>query len=130
MGTIYETSSQFGVFVAVDNLYSAIIPGNEVYGDLEIGKSIRARVTKVREDGKLNLSVREKAYVQMYPDMEIIMKLLDSYNGVLPFTEKASPEVIKRETGMSKNEFKRAVGHLYKQHKIEIDNGKIRLAES
>lgn len=128
-GTIYETSPQFGMFVAVDNRYSAIIPANEVFGDLEIGKSIRARVTKVREDGKLNLSVREKAYVQMYPDMEIILNLLNSYNGVLPFTEKASPEVIKRETGMSKNEFKRAVGHLYKQRKIEINDGKIRLKE-
>ena len=56
------------------------------------------------------------------------MNLLDSYNGVLPFTEKASKEVIYRETGMSKNEFKRAVGHLYKERKITITDGKIRKA--
>ena len=54
------------------------------------------------------------------------MDLLERFSGVLPFTEKASPEVIKRETGMSKNEFKRAVGHLYKERKIEINDGKIR----
>lgn len=125
-GVIYESSDQFGMFVAVDNKYSAIIPRNEVYGNLEIGQAVRARVTKVRDDGKLNLSVREKSYVQMYPDMDVILNLLDSYSGVLPFTEKASPEVIKRETGMSKNEFKRAVGHLYKERKIEIIDGKIR----
>ena len=127
-GTIYESSDNFGLFVAVDDLYQAIIPKKEMYGDLEIGKVISARVTSLTDDGKLNLSVREKAYVQMYPDMDKIMNLLDSYNGVLPFTEKASKEVIYRETGMSKNEFKRAVGHLYKERKITITDGKIRKA--
>lgn len=125
-GTIYETSDNYGIFVAVDNKYSAIIPRNEEYGDLKIGSTIRARVTKVRDDGKLNLSVRDKSYMQIEPDSDKILELLDSYNGVLPFTEKASPEVIKRETGMSKNEFKRAVGHLYKQRIIDITDGKIR----
>lgn len=125
-GVIYEDSDNFGMFVAVDNIYSAIIPKNEEYGDLKIGDQIRCRVTKVRDDGKLNLSVREKAHVQMYGDMEIILDLLDKFSGVLPFTEKASPEVIKRETGMSKNEFKRAVGHLYKEKKVDITDGKIR----
>lgn len=128
-GVIYESSDNYGMFVAVDQIYSAIIPKNELYGDLHIGDRVRGRVTKVREDGKLNISVREKAYVQMYPDMEKILDLLDSYNGVLPFTEKASPEVIRRETGMSKNEFKRAVGHLYKERKITITDGRIRMAE-
>ncbi len=126
-GVIYESSDNFGLFVAVDQKYSAIIPKNESYGELSIGDCVRARVTKVRDDGKLNLSVREKAYLQINPDMEKILELLDSYGGVLPFTEKAAPEVIKRETGMSKNEFKRAVGHLYKERKILIEkDGHIR----
>lgn len=126
-GIIYESSDNYGFFVAVDQKYSAIIPKNESYGELSIGDRIKARVTKVREDGKLNLSVRERAYLQMNPDMDKILELLDSYGGVLPFTEKALPEVIKRETGMSKNEFKRAVGHLYKERKILIEkDGRIR----
>lgn len=130
-GVIYESSGNYGFFVAVDQKYSAIIPKNESYGELSIGDRIKARVTKVREDGKLNLSVREKAYLQMNPDMEKILELLDRYGGVLPFTEKALPEVIKRETGMSKNEFKRAVGHLYKERKILIEkDGHIRQAPS
>lgn len=127
-GTVYEKSDNYGMFVAVDDMYQAIIPKHEIFGDIRIGSQIRGRVTKVREDGKLNLSVRDKSYVQMYPDMDKILELLESYSGVLPFTEKASAEVIKRETGMSKNEFKRAVGHLYKQRKIIIEDGKIRLA--
>lgn len=125
-GIIYEDSDNYGMFVAVDNIYSAIIPKNEEYGNLKIGSTINGRVTKVREDGKLNLSVRDKAHIQMFSDMEIVLELLDRYSGVLPFSEKASPEVIKRETGMSKNEFKRAVGHLYKERKIMITDGKIR----
>ena len=128
-GIAYEQSDKFGIFVAVDGIYSAIIPKHEVYGDVAVGDRIHARVTKVREDGRLNLSVREKAHVQMLPDMDKILKLLQEYGGVLPFTEKADPEVIRRETGMSKNEFKRAVGHLYKERKIQINDGKIRLVE-
>ena len=112
-----------------DGIYSAIIPRQEVYGEVAVGDRIHARVTKVREDGRLNLSVRDKAHVQMYPDMEKILELLKEYGGVLPFTEKADPEVIRRETGMSKNEFKRAVGHLYKERRIQINDGKIRLVK-
>ena len=59
-------------------------------------------------------------------DANTIMKLLDSYSGVLPFTEKATPQVIERETGMSKAAFKRAIGRLLKAGKIQIVNGKIR----
>ena len=128
-GIAYEQSDKFGVFVAVDGIYSAIIPRQEVYGEVSVGDRIHARVTKVREDGRLNLSVRDKAHVQMYPDMEKILELLKEYGGVLPFTEKADPEVIRRETGMSKNEFKRAVGHLYKERRIQINDGKIRLVK-
>lgn len=125
-GLVFQESDNYGMFVAVDDIYSAAILKQELYGDIKPGDRIRARVSRVREDGRLNLSIREKAHVQIYPDMERILELLAQYGGVLPFTEKASPEVIKRETGMSKNEFKRAVGHLYKERKIVIDDGKIR----
>ena len=125
-GTPYEINDRLGVFVAVDNRYSAIIPRNELFGeDIKLGHSISLRVTKVRDDGQLNLCIRQKAYLQMEPDMEKILKLIDENGGVLPFGEKSDPETIKRYTGMSKNEFKRAVGHLYKEHKVQIENGKI-----
>ncbi len=125
-GRVYEISSNFGAFVAVDYCYSALIPKREMYGRVEIGEDIQARVTEVLEDGRLNLSIREKAYLQIDKDVEEIRKLLDSYGGALPFNDKASPEIIKRETGMSKNEFKRAVGHLLKAGRIEITESEIR----
>ena len=107
-GRVYEDSDNFGAFVAVDNLYSGLIPKKELYGDVRLGEDVRARVIQVREDGKLTLSVRDKAYLQMDADAERLLDILDSYEGVLPFGEKASPEVIAHETGMSKNEFKGA----------------------
>ena len=82
---------------------------------------VEARVTKVRDDGKLDLSPKEKAYIQMDADSELVMKVIDEFDGVLPFNDKASPEVIKREFDMSKNAFKRAVGHLLKEGKIKIN---------
>ena len=64
-GIIYETSDNFGVFVAVDDCYSALIPKREAFGRFRVGDSVSARVLKVREDGKLDLSGREKAFLQM-----------------------------------------------------------------
>ena len=127
-GRIYEISKNFGAFVAVDNCFSGLIPKKELFGDTElrIGDQVTARVVKVLEDGKLTLSVREKAYLQIQKDAEKIERLLDSYEGSLPFNDKAAPEVIAHETGMSKNEFKRAVGHLLKEGKIQITEKNIR----
>ena len=119
-GRVYEMSENFGAFVAVDNLYSALIPRKELYGEVELGKDVTARVIQVREDGKLTLSIRDKAYLQMDKDAELILSLMEEKGGFLPFTDKASPERIQQETGMSKNEFKRAVGRLLKERKIEI----------
>lgn len=127
VGRVYEFSDNFGAFVAVDNMYSALIPQGELYGKVELGTDVHARVVRVREDGKLSLGIREKAYLQMDKDAEELLGLLDSYAGVLPFNDKASPEIIKRETGMSKNEFKRAVGRLLKEGRIEIGEKVIRM---
>lgn len=125
-GYLYEISRQFGAFVAVDGRYSALIPPREMYGELKVGDTVKARVVKVHEDGKLDLSVRDKAYLIIETDADKVMRLIESFDGVLPFNDKASPEVIKRETNMSKNEFKRAVGHLLKNGRIEITEKSIR----
>lgn len=125
-GVIYEISEEFGAFVAVDEQFSGLIPKKGMYGRLQIGDTVTARVTDVKEDGKLDLDVREKAYLQIGTDAKKIMELIESYDGVLPFNDKGKPEMIKRETGMSKNEFKRAVGNLLKNGKIQITEKSIR----
>ena len=126
-GTIYEISENFGAFVAVDDRYSALVPKKEYYGNARIGDRVSARVTAVKEDGKLDLSLRAKAYLQIEKDAEKVLSVIDSFDGALPFADKASPEVIRREMQMSKNEFKRAVGHLLKEGRIEITERAIRV---
>lgn len=125
-GTIYQISENFGAFVAVDDRYSGLIPKREFFGQAGIGDRVEARVTAVKEDGKLDLSLREKTYLQLDKDAELVMKVIEEFDGVLPFNDKASPEVIKREFSLSKNAFKRAVGHLLKEKRIEITEKSIR----
>ncbi len=121
-GTIYETSDEFGIFVAVDNQYSALIPKKECYGSLKPGQQITARVTSVKADGKLDLSLRDRAHLQMDKDAEIIMKHLQKNDDYLPFNDKSDAESIKSEFNLSKNAFKRAVGKLLKEKKIIFMN--------
>lgn len=124
-GRVYEVSQNFGAFVAVDDQYTALIPAREVPSEVKPGDKIRARVTGVKEDGKLDLSIRDKAYIQMDEDAEFIMQVIDEYEGVLPFDDRVSPDIIRREFGLSKNAFKRAVGRLMKQGRVEIRDKKI-----
>lgn len=129
-GTVYEVSREFGVFVAVDDRYSALIPRKEVYGRMLIGQTVEARVTEVKADGKLDLSVRERIPEQMDRDADMILKRIEKNGGYLPFTDKAEPEQIKAEFGMSKAAFKRAVGRLLKQRKITIDEKQGKILQS
>lgn len=124
-GCLYEISRQFGAFVAVDNRYSALIPPKEMYGELRSVTMWKPGLSGYMRTASWT-GVREKAYLQIETDAEKVMKLIDSFDGVLPFTDKASPEVIRRELAMSKNEFKRAVGNLLKNGRIEITEKAIR----
>lgn len=119
-GIVYEISDNFGVFVAVDNRYSALVPKREAFVNVKVGDVVEARVVMVKEDGKLDLSVREKAFMQMDKDAQIIFDRLRQHGGSLPFTDKADPELIKKEFELSKNAFKRAVGRLLKEGKIRL----------
>ena len=124
-GRVYEISGNFGVFIAVDDRYSALIPAREAAGSYTVGDVLKLRVTGVKEDGKLDVSDRQKAYLQIDEDAEAVFLLIQDCGGVLPFDDKASPEVIKEEAGLTKNAFKRAVGHLLKEKKIEMKDGRI-----
>lgn len=119
-GYVYQINERMGAFVAVQDKYQGLIPKQELHRKLRIGETISLRVSEVREDGKLNLSMNRPAYQQMEEDSEMVYQAILSYDGVLPFTDKATPEVIEREMGLSKNAFKRAVGRLLKEDRIEI----------
>ena len=125
-GIIYQINERIGAFVAVDMKYHGMVPIRDFHKKLHPGEEVSARVVSVREDGKLILTFSESIDQQIDADANEILQLLGSYDGVLPFTEKASPQVIERELGMSKAAFKRAVGRLLRQKKITITEGKIR----
>ncbi len=119
-GTIYEIK-ELGAFVAVDNKYFGLIPAKEVHSNLKVGNVIKSRVTKVREDGKLDLSAVKPAYLQMGDDVVKILEILENLpDQRLPYNDKAPAEVIDRDFGMSKSAFKRAIGRLYKERKVDI----------
>lgn len=120
LGTIYNIHPDHGAFVAVEDQYLGRIPKQEIHEKLSVGDHLRMRITSVASDGKLNLSLHEKAYLQLDRDAKLVMDTIESYDGALPFNDKAKPVVIERELGLSKNAFKRAVGRLLKEGKITI----------
>lgn len=126
-GTVYEIKDEMGAFFAIEDSYHGLIPKHELYKEIKEGAVLEARITKVREDGKVNLSIREKAAIQINSDLEIIMKALELSNGVLYLNDESEPEDIKRKLNLSKRAFKRAVGKLLKEGKIQIFEDGIRL---
>ena len=129
-GTVYEINPEFGAFVAVDDCFSALILRKELYGRIRIGDEVEARVAAVKPDGKLDLSIRGRIPEQMGEDARRIMERIEKGGGELPFTDKADPELIRSEFGMSKAAFKRAVGRLLKQGKIRIDENQGKILQS
>ena len=107
----------------------ALIPAREAKGKYRPGTVLDLRVTRVKEDGKMDVSDRQEAYLQINEDAENVLEIIEEFAGVLPFDDKASPEVIRREFGLSKNAFKRAVGHLLKEGKIQIKDRRIYLVK-
>lgn len=128
-GHVYEVNKRFGVFVAVDDKYMGMIPKAELFQKLHVGDEIQTRVLKVREDGKLDLSTRQKAYRQMDKDSEYILQKIRENEGFLPLHDKSDPELIQEKLEMSKNAFKRAIGKLWKEHKITILENGIEIVE-
>ncbi len=125
-GRVYEISENFGVFIAVDDQFSALLPQKEVFETYRINQPVYARVAQVLEDGRLTLSIKKKIPEQMDEDAAFIYRCLEQENGFLPFHDKSSPEAIKNRFHMSKNAFKRGIGHLLKEGRITIASDGIR----
>ncbi|HEX2945655.1 MAG TPA: S1-like domain-containing RNA-binding protein [Clostridia bacterium] len=126
-GTVYSISKELGAFVAVDNKYQGLIPKKELYGSFKEGDRIEVRIKKVRQDGKLELSVRDEAHNEIEKDAQIIMGRLKLNGGTLHLNDSSSPEQIKAELSISKAAFKRAVGRLLKEGAVEITGDGLRM---
>jgi len=118
IGTVYLVKRGIGALIAVDNLYRGLIPENEYFFALREGDRVEARVIRVTEDGKLDLSPRDVSYIQMDKDAAKILQGIRNHGGLLPFNDKSDPSAIKSSLGVSKASFKRAVGRLLKEGKV------------
>ena len=123
-GFVYEINQKLGIFVAVDNKYYGLVPMAEAFKEYEYGDEVEARVAKVREDGKLDLLIRDKLYKTVNEDADVILYELKRNNGFLPYGDRADASFIEETYAMSKNQFKRALGHLYKNRIVELDREK------
>lgn len=119
-GTVYNINRDIGTFVAVDNKYYGLIHKNELFTNIDLGDKVEVRVKKVREDGKLELSLREEAYNEIEHDAQKIMARLKLSGGTLPINDNSSPDYIKSELNISKRAFKRAAGRLLKEGAIKV----------
>jgi len=126
-GTVYDFSDQWGVFVAVEDQYFGLIPKSEIYQEFEYGDKVYARIMRVREDGKLDLSLRKQVHEQLDDDAEFIMDEMIARGGALPLNDNSSPKEIRKMLHMSKGAFKRAVGRLLKYDKIKITKTGIKI---
>ncbi|WP_066503287.1 S1 RNA-binding domain-containing protein [Abyssisolibacter fermentans] len=126
-GFVYKLNREMGAFVAIDYRYHAMIPNNELFGDIRIGDNIEGRVTKIRPDGKMYISIRQKTYKQIDKDVNIIMDKLLKNKGKLYLNDNSSPEKIRQQLNISKGAFKKAVGRLLKKRIIRITKDGIEL---
>lgn len=126
-GTIYSINHDIGLFIAVDNKYDGMIPIEEVLGVYEVGDTIESRVSRVLEDGKLDLTLKNRSYIQMEEDADLILLRLKENNGRLNLNDNSSPSEIRNELKISKSAFKRAVGMLLRKNKIKFKNNGIEL---
>lgn len=126
-GLIYDINDEMGAFVAVDNKYFGLILSNEVMPNMKRGQVVECRVTKVREDGKLNLTMNKRIDLQMDEDSTKIYEILTENGGFLPYNDKTDSETVRRIFFMSKKAFKRSIGKLYKEKKIDLTELGIKL---
>ncbi len=117
---VYRINDDLGAFVVVENQYEGLLLKNAYTDNLKVNDCIEARVTRVREDGRIDLTRLPKTTDQMDIDAKIIWEALGDNAGRLPFNDKSNPSDIKHELHMSKKAFKRAVGRLLKKGKIRI----------
>ena len=100
---------------------------DEIYKDISVGDRLKGIIKKVRHNNKLDISLSQIGYRNIEPNAEHILNELKDNSGFLPLHDKSSPEDIKDQLQMSKKAFKKAIGSLYKDRLITIEEKGIRL---
>ncbi len=123
------TKTDLGYKAIINDQYVGVIFKNEVFQPLQTGQILRGYVKQIREDGKIDLTLKKHGYQQQIPDAaDVLLKKLKENDGYIAITDGTSPDIIYETLGMSKKAFKKAVGSLYKQRLIILGEKGIRLA--
>lgn len=123
-------STSIGFTVLVNQEYEGLLYKNELYQKIEEGQKLVGYIKKIREDGKLDVSLQPIGFKQTIVKNEIIiLNALRQNEGFVALSDKSSPDDIKYKLGMSKKAFKKAVGGLFKQKLITISDEGIKLKQ-
>lgn len=122
-GRVYYTSRE-GTAIFTDDHLRGFIHHTEREQEPRLGSVVRGRVIDVKDDGTINVSLLPLKHERIDDDAELILAELEKNNGVIPFSDKSDPETIRNTFGMSKSAFKRALGRLMREGKIEQRDGK------
>lgn len=116
--------TDIGFKAIINNKHWGVIFENDVFGDLGIGKRCKGYIRRIREDGKVDLSLTQTGYARVDALSDRILLALKQHNGFLPLSDKSSPDQIAKVLKMSKGNFKKSIGQLYKNgHLIIADTG-------
>jgi predicted RNA-binding protein (virulence factor B family) len=126
---IIGTRSDLGVRVVVNEKYSGLIYHNEIFTTIKPGQKIKGYVQKVREDEKLDISLQPAGYEKVDAIAQNILDKLAKRGGYIEAGDKSSPETIKHVFGISKKSLKKAIGALYRNQQITIEEEGIRLVK-
>ena len=126
---IVSHPSEIGMNVIVNKKHLGLIFNDDIFKDLSVGDRLKGIVKKIRPDNKLDIALGQIGYRNIEPNAEAILNELEDNSGFLNLTDKSSPEDIKEALQMSKKSFKKAIGTLYKQRLITIEDDGIRLVE-
>jgi predicted RNA-binding protein (virulence factor B family) len=121
-GSLYNFNEE-GAFLFTKERYIAFMHNSEFTVRPKVGEEITARITHVREDGRINVSMRPLKQEAIDTDTEKILALLYSRNGKMPYGDNTAPELIKERFNISKSAFKRALGNLMKTGYVEQREG-------
>ena len=121
--------SELGFSAIINNKYIGLLYHNEVYEDLEIGESRQGYIKKIRENYKIDLSLRPVGFDFIIESKDFLLEYLKENKGFLDLGDKSSPEEIRYRLKMSKKAFKQVIGGLYKQRLITISDYEIKLVE-
>lgn len=123
-----QRESDMGFAVIVNHRHRGLVFENEVFQDLLIGDTLKGYVKKIQPENRLDITIRPMGYRNTVdPDVQTVLNALEDNQSFLPLTDKSKPDLIMVELNMSKKAFKRAIGSLYKERKIEIKEDGIHL---